>query len=206
MYEAPTDSGTLATAFRQEARHETASRCTVFRLLCVTALTMVLTPTGEAQAPAATAVPAAAATGASKPVKPVQRADATPQGKLKNPYNISNKAIVDAGGALFVSAACSGCHGGTGGGGICPPLTDGVWIYGGDDDTLFRLIAYGSQTLQSKGYTRKAEENVVAPMPAMGEVVASDDDLWKILTFIRAQYHGPPECRLGCPAPGDCGH
>ena len=32
-------------------------------------------------------------------------------------------------------------------------------------DTLFRLIANGSQTLQSKGYSRKAQENVVAPMP-----------------------------------------
>ena len=53
-------------------------------------------------------------------------------------------------------------------------------------DTLFRLFAYGSQTLQSKGYSRKAQENVVAPMPAMGEVVATDDDLWRILTFIRA--------------------
>ena len=52
--------------------------------------------------------------------------------------------------------ACSGCHGGTGGGGMCPPLTNDVWVYGGDDDTLFRLVAYGSQTLQSKGYGRKA--------------------------------------------------
>jgi hypothetical protein len=78
-----------------------------------------------------------------------------------------------------------------------------VWIYGGDDDTLFRLVTYGSQTLQSKGYSRKAEENVVAPMPPMGEIVATDDDLWRILTFIRAQYHGPPECRFGCPPPDD---
>jgi hypothetical protein len=55
--------------------------------------------------------------------------------------------------------------------------------------------------LQSKGYTRKAQENVVAPMPPMAAVVGSADDLWRIITFIRAQYHGPAECRFGCPPP-----
>lgn len=178
----------------------------MFRCLCIAAVMVILATSSEAQAPPTSAAPVSAALAASKPVKPLERADSTPPGKLHNPYNIGNKAIVTSGAALFVSAACSGCHGGTGGGGICPPLTDGVWIYGGDDDTLFRLVVYGSQTLQSKGYSRKAEENVVAPMPAMGGVVATDDDLWRILTFIRAQYHGPPECRFGCPASGDTGH
>jgi mono/diheme cytochrome c family protein len=175
----------------------------VLRCVWITALMVLSATSSQAQVPAASAAPAPPAAAPAKPVKPVQLADSTPRGKLKNPYSASDKTIVSSGAALFVSAACSGCHGGTGGGGICPPLTDGVWIYGGDDDTLFRLIAYGSQTLQSKGYTRKAEENVVAPMPAMGEVVATDDDLWRILTFIRAQYHGPPECRLGCPGSGN---
>jgi mono/diheme cytochrome c family protein len=177
----------------------------VLRRICITVLALILAPAIEAQALAAAATAPAAAT-ASKPLKPIERADSTPAGKLKNPYSPDDKSVVTSGAALFVSAACSGCHGGTGGGGICPPLNDGVWIYGGDDDTLFRLIAYGSQTLQSKGYSRKAEENVVAPMPAMGGVVATDDDLWRILTFIRAQYHGPAECRFGCPPPGSGGH
>ncbi len=177
----------------------------VFRGAWITALTVMLASSSGAQTPATTAAPKATAAALSKAIKPVQRADSTPQGKLKNPYSVSDKSIVDSGAKLYTSAACSGCHGGTGGGGICPPLADGVWIYGGDDDTLFRLVAYGSQTLQSKGYSRKAQENVVAPMPAMGEVVATDDDLWRILTFIRAQYHGPPECRFGCPPSGGGG-
>jgi mono/diheme cytochrome c family protein len=172
----------------------------VLRALCLTVFTSLVACAGNAQ------VAAPSPTVAAKAQRPVARADATPVGKLKNPYSASDKAIVTSGAALFVSAACSGCHGGSGGGGICPPLTDGVWIYGGDDDTLFRLVAYGSQTLQSKGYTRKAEESVVAPMPAMGAVVATDDDLWRILTFVRAQYHGPAECRFGCPKPSDAGH
>lgn len=130
---------------------------------------------------------------------PVQRADSTPKGKLKNPYSDADAAVVAEGNKLFMSYACSGCHGGTGGGGMCPPLTNDIWVYGGDDDTLFRLVAYGSQELQAKGYSRKAQENVVAPMPAMGGIVKTDDDLWRILAFVRANYHGSPECKYGCP-------
>lgn len=131
---------------------------------------------------------------------PVQRADSTPKGKLKNPYSDDNAAIVEAGSKLYFHYGCNGCHGGTGGGGMCPPLTNDIWVYGGDDDTLFRLVAYGSALLQSHGYSRKAQENVVGPMPQMGTVVATDDDLWRILTFVRSHYHGAPECKFGCPA------
>jgi mono/diheme cytochrome c family protein len=175
----------------------------VLRSAWICALTVMCTSWGGAQTSATASAPKTAAAAPSTPGKPAQRADSTPQGKLKNPYSPTDKAIVDSGHKLYEGAGCEGCHGGTGGGGICPPLADGVWVYGGDDDTLFRLIAYGSQTLQSKGYTRKAEENVVAPMPAMGDAVGTDDSLWRIITFIRAQYHGPPECKLGCPPPDD---
>jgi len=69
-----------------------------------------------------------------------------------------------------MSAGCNGCHGGTGGGGMGPPLTNPVWVYGSDDDTLFRLISLGSDELKKQGYTRKGSENVVGPMPPMGGV------------------------------------
>ena len=166
----------------------------------ISALMVIVACPSGAQAPATPAASKVATAAPSTTTTPVQRADSTPKGKLKNPYKDSNKAIVDAGAKLFGGASCSGCHGGTGGGGICPPLANGVWIYGGDDDTLFRLITYGSQTLLSRGYIRTGLENVVAPMPAMGGAIATDDDLWRILTFIRAQYHGPAECKFGCPA------
>jgi mono/diheme cytochrome c family protein len=148
----------------------------------------------------AAAQPAASAAAPAQVMTPIQRADATPRGKLKNPYSDTDAAVVAAGNQLFMSYACSGCHGGTGGGGMCPPVTNDIWVYGGDDDTLFRLVAYGSQDLQSKGYSRKGQENVVAPMPPMGGIVKTDDDLWRILAFIRANYHGSPECKYGCPA------
>ena len=137
---------------------------------------------------------------AGNTMTPVQRADATAKGELKNPYSDSDAAAVDAGQKLYMAYACSGCHGGTGGGGMCPPLTNDIWVYGGDDDTLFRLVAYGSDTLQSKGYSRKASENVVGAMPPMGQIVKTDEDLWHILAFVRANYHGAPECKLGCGA------
>jgi mono/diheme cytochrome c family protein len=143
--------------------------------------------------PQAQAAPAGGST-----MTPVQRADSAPKGSLKNPYTDSDQAVVESGSKLYFKYGCNGCHGGNGGGGMCPPLSNDVWVYGGDDDTLFRLVSYGSQELQSKGYTRKGMENVVGPMPPMGGVVQTDDELWRILTFVRSNYHGAPECKLGC--------
>jgi mono/diheme cytochrome c family protein len=160
--------------------------------------------TPAATAPAAAAAPPAAATPAAAPagaMPPIQRVGATPKGQLKNPYTDDNADIVEAGRKAYFRAGCNGCHGGNGGGGMCPPLTNDTWVYGGDDDTLFRLVSLGSDELQSKGYTRKGHENVVGPMPPMGAIVATDDDLWHILTFVRSNYHGAPECKLGCPPP-----
>jgi mono/diheme cytochrome c family protein len=151
-----------------------------------------------APAPAAAAAPAQAGQGDPKTMTPVQLADATPKGQLKNPYSDTDATVVAAGGQLYFNNGCNGCHGGGGGGGMCPPLINDVWVYGGDDDTLFRLVSYGSQTLQSKGYTRKQQENVVGPMPAMGGVVKTADDLWRILAWVRSKYDGAPECKYGC--------
>jgi len=155
----------------------------------------------QASPPAATAPPTQAqaqATPSGSTMTPVQRADAAAKGTLKNPYGDGDPAVVDSGSKLYFKYGCNGCHGGNGGGGMCPPLTNDTWVYGGDDDTLFRLVAYGTQGLQEKGYTRKGMENVVGPMPPMGQVVQTDDDLWRILAFVRSNYHGSPECKLGC--------
>jgi mono/diheme cytochrome c family protein len=144
-----------------------------------------------------TAAPAAGASAA--PMPPPDRVNATKQGELKNPYTDDNADIVAQGQKLFMHSGCNGCHGGNGGGGMCPPLTNDTWVYGGDDDTLFRLVALGTDELQKKGYTRKGHENVVGPMPPMGTIVKTDDDLWKIITFIRSNYHGSPAYKFGGP-------
>ena len=132
-------------------------------------------------------------------ISPVDLVKQTPKGKLSNPYKDTQADIVAQGEQLFRSYSCSGCHGGNAGGGMCPPLTNDTWVYGGDDDTLFRLVALGSDVLQSKGYTRTGHENVVGPMPPMGAIVGTDDNLWRILAFVRSNYHGAPECKFGCP-------
>jgi hypothetical protein len=82
---------------------------------------------------------------------------------------------------------------------MCPPLTNDTWVYGGDDDTLFRLVALGSDELRQQGYTRIGRENVVGPMPPFGAIIKSADDLWKILAFVRSKYNGDPAYKFGAP-------
>jgi cytochrome c553 len=84
-----------------------------------------------------------------------------------------------------MSAGCDGCHGGTGGGSMCPSLTGQLGIYGSDDDNLFRLIALGSDELRKQGYSRKMTKSVVGPMPPMGQGKTADD-IWKITAWIRS--------------------
>lgn len=125
-------------------------------------------------------LPADAAT-----MTPVERAAETPEGELKNPYT-DYASVAEAGHKIYFSAGCNGCHGGGGGGGICPPLTNDTWIYGKDDDTLFRLITLGSDELQKQGYVRKRHEVVTGPMPPFGEIIKTDDDMWKMIAWIRS--------------------
>lgn len=147
---------------------------------------------GEAKAPEAGAAPAApaAAGGAVGTMTAIDRVKATEKGKLKNPFTGDAKAV-EEGHKLFLSNSCNGCHGGGGGGGMCPPLTNQIWVYGSDDDTLFRLVTLGSKELQAAGYKRKGSENVVGPMPPYHDIITKEEDLWKIIAWIRSIWtHG----------------
>jgi mono/diheme cytochrome c family protein len=123
---------------------------------------------------------------ANDTTSPFDLIKATPNKQLKNPYNADIAAVAKAGHHLYHAAGCSGCHGGGGGGGMCPPLTNYVWIYGPGDDTLFRLIALGTDTLHEAGYNRVKHEVVSAPMPPFRDIIKTSDDLWKIIAFIRS--------------------
>ena len=129
-----------------------------------------------------------------KPMKPLERVAAAPKGTLRNPYT-DNPVAIEQGKKLYFNKSCNGCHGGGGGGGMCPPLSNTIWVYGDTDDTLFRLIALGSQDLQKQGYVRKGSEGVVGPMPPFGELIDSDQDVWKIIAWIRTKFGGGPERR-----------
>ncbi len=127
-------------------------------------------------------------------MSPRERVKTTPKGKLKNPYTGDPK-MAEEGHKRFMGNSCNGCHGGTGGGGMCPPLSNETFVYGSDDDTLFRLITLGSQELQKQGYYRKGMEGVVGPMPPFGDIIKTDDEIWKIITWIRTIYKGDPNRR-----------
>lgn len=162
--------------------------------------------------PAATEVPAAApavgadgfalppqkkAMGEAPPppadaMSPLERVKMTPVGQLKNPY-AKNPDMAKWGQKRYMGNSCNGCHGGTGGGGMCPPISNETWVYGSDDDTLFRLIVLGSDELQKQlGVARKGRENVVGPMPAFGGIIKTDDEVWRIISFLRTTYRGDP--------------
>ena len=130
---------------------------------------------------------------AGETMTPFERAVSTPRGQLKNPYP-DFASVAAQGLAIYRSHDCNGCHGGGGGGGMAAPLTNQIWIYGDDDDTLFRVIALGTGSLspgdafQKQGFVRKGSENVVGPMPPFGETLKTDDDVWKIIAWIRTVY------------------
>jgi mono/diheme cytochrome c family protein len=135
----------------------------------------------EAGAPAASGGTAAAPDAGGTPLETAKSAE---KGSLKSPYS-DYKSVAAEGQKVFMAAGCNGCHGGTGGGGMGPPLTN-IWVYGSDDDTLFRLVALGTDEFQKQGYSRKGSENVVGPMPPQGTIVKSNDDLWKIIAWVRS--------------------
>lgn len=140
----------------------------------------------------ASGVPADGATvGAVTGKTPAAVVQSAPKGTLKNPYNPSQEDKVAQGHELFMSYSCNGCHGGTGGGGICPQLNGDIWFFGIDDDTLFRLVALGSVDMQAQGFQHLGGQG--NPMPPFGGLIKSDDELWKIITWIRSIYKGDPK-------------
>jgi mono/diheme cytochrome c family protein len=162
--------------------------------LCVTTPVMSQSQPGVAAAVLPAAAPAAAPVGgdagacckADDQTPTLDLIKATPKGGLHNPYKDKIAEIADAGHKKYMSAGCNGCHGGGGGGGMCPPLTNDTWVYGPDDDTLFRLIAQGSDGLKAAGYHRVKQEVVVGPMPPFGGIIKTSADLCKIITWLRS--------------------
>ncbi|MBR2535671.1 MAG: c-type cytochrome [Hyphomicrobium sp.] len=115
----------------------------------------------------------------------LERVKATAKGELKNPISISPE-IIDEGKTLYQQKTCSACHGADGRGIHCPSVVNDAWVYGGDDDTLFRLIALGSEDLGKGGYSRGDKEIIAGPMPGFGEAIQDETDLWKIIAYIRS--------------------
>ena len=90
-----------------------------------------------------------------------------------NPF-AGNADMVAEGKTLYFQVGCQGCHGGGGGGGMAASVIDDSWKFGSDDEVLFKLI---------KG------EIPEQTMPAVYSVL-EDEEIWKILSFIRSVYAG----------------
>jgi cytochrome c(L) len=96
-----------------------------------------------------------------------------PAAKKLNKFT-GDAAAIKEGRALYLKNGCSGCHGVGGGGGMGPPLTDDTWVFGSDDETLFKLI---------KGQLPQAKmPRVYGSLP--------DDEVWKMLAYVRSLYGG----------------
>ncbi len=108
------------------------------------------------------------------------------KGTLKDPYDPANITVAAEGHKQFLNHGCNACHGGNGGGGMCPPLNNGVWIYGPSDDTLFRLVTLGSKNLQEAGYSRVSQETPALMPQQGGTTIMKAGDLWKIITWIKS--------------------
>jgi cytochrome c(L) len=90
---------------------------------------------------------------------------------------IGNAEAIKEGRATYLKYGCSGCHGVGGGGGMGPPLTDDVWKFGSSDEQLYKLI---------KGQID------ASTMPKVFGQQMTDDEIWKIIAFIRSVYAGDP--------------
>ncbi|MFN0219960.1 MAG: c-type cytochrome [Hyphomicrobium sp.] len=141
---------------------------------------------------AAPAAEIAAAPASGDKMKPIDRVKATEKGKLKNPIPFTPENIAE-GKKFYLGNSCNGCHGGGGGGGMCPPLTNETWVYGSDDDTLFRLITLGSKDLKASGFAPIAKETVTGPMPPYAEIIEDEEHLWKIILYVRSVFGGREE-------------
>jgi mxaJ protein len=115
------------------------------------------------------------ATAPPPPSDPAPAAAADGAIKKLNPFS-GNSAAIEEGKKLYVQVGCQGCHGGGGGGGMAASVIDESWKFGSDDDTLFKLI---------KGQIPQQT------MPIVYNVLP-DEQVWKMLAFIRSLYTGDP--------------
>lgn len=120
---------------------------------------------------------------------PAERVKSVPRGELKNALSITPE-IVAEGKVLYQTKTCGACHGGNGGGIHCPSLINDAWIYGSDDDTIFRLVTLGSEKMLSEGYTRGDSEKHAGPMPGFGDTISDEQEIWKIVAYIRSLNPG----------------
>lgn len=84
---------------------------------------------------------------------------------LRNPYE-NDKVAAAEGRTFFNAFNCSGCHAPLGGGGMGPPLSDTLWVYGGEPGNVYLSIVQGRPN----------------GMPAWNNL--PPDVVWKLVSYI----------------------
>ncbi|MFM6832292.1 MAG: c-type cytochrome [Novosphingobium sp.] len=100
----------------------------------------------------------------------------SPVQQVASPYKDGDAAAISQGRALFHSMNCVGCHAPEGGGGIGPPLSDHVWIYGGEPAQIFMTIMQGRPN----------------GMPSFANALP-EDSIWKLAAYVRSLSRFPGE-------------
>lgn len=103
---------------------------------------------------------------------PVQK----PVQQVASPYKDDDAAAIVQGRELFHSMNCVGCHASQGGGGMGPPLSDHVWIYGSEPAQIFMTIMQGRPN----------------GMPSFANALP-EDSIWKLAAYVRTLSRTPGE-------------
>ncbi len=133
---------------------------------------------------------------------PTELVKQVPKGQLHSPYPDYAKLAKDDPDLVkqFRLPGCNECHGGTGGGGICPAVTQGVWFWGNTDDVLFRLVTLGSVDLEKEGYTVElagsgldalSKLETAKPALVILDIMLPDTDGFEVCRQIRSRSEVP---------------
>lgn len=95
--------------------------------------------------------------------------------EIKNPYT-GDKEAIEQGHQLWRDTGCYSCHGHDAQGAVGPDLTDDVWVYRPTDKTLFKAVAEGRRGTVMVAWSKHL----------------NDDEIWKVIAFIRSKYRGDP--------------
>jgi mono/diheme cytochrome c family protein len=106
---------------------------------------------------------------------PAQSAQASNGPKKLNPFTGDSAATAE-GKKLWFKYNCYGCHGTEAGGGMGTNLTDAMWAFGGDDQSVFNTIKNG--------------QGQMPPVGTMANI--PDEEIWKLIAYIRSKYAGDP--------------
>jgi mono/diheme cytochrome c family protein len=99
------------------------------------------------------------------------------QPKPTNPF-AGDAAGIKRGQSIFVGSCGGYCHGTTPGPRDAPFLFDCVWLHGGEDEDLFKVISEGVPSTRMVSFG--------------GSLPQGDNDIWRVVAFIKAA--GPKDC------------